>query len=76
MRVRGRWALGDWAEGEGCVLVVEGISICESCLVLALHVVPLHVSLAESLRVISAFRGAECSAGECKQECSREHMSH
>ena len=42
-------ALGAWAEGKGRTLVVELVFVRQSCLALALHIIPLHISLTQSL---------------------------
>lgn len=41
-------ALAAWAERKGRTLVVKLVFVRQSCLVLALHIIPLHISLTQS----------------------------
>ena len=58
------WTLGAWTEREGRVLAVEVLRVREASFVLAFHVVPLQISLAESLRIASTLIGAGRASNE------------
>ena len=57
-------ALGASAEREWRILVVERVSVRESRFVLALHIIPFHISLAQSLRIASTLIGTGRASGE------------
>jgi hypothetical protein len=70
-RVVGR-ALGAWTERKGRALVVEVLWVREPSLVLAFHVIPFHISLAEALWVASTLIGVGRASNECKHEQNAE----
>ena len=57
-------ALGARTERKGRALVVELLRVRESCLVLTLHVIPLHISSSEPLRIASTLMGAGRASNE------------
>jgi hypothetical protein len=65
-------ALGACTKREGRALVVELLRVREASFVLALHIIPLYISLSESLRIASTRIGAGRAPGEHEYEQDAE----
>ena len=62
-------ALGAWAERKGRTLVVELVFVRQSRLVLALHIIPLPISLTQFLRIAFTVIVTGCASGEHQHDC-------
>ena len=69
--------LGASAEREGRALVEEVLRVREASFVLALHIIPLYISLSESLWIARALVGVEAhpaSASTTRNQRGRESL--